>query len=259
MFLAGCESEHYYYDTTPPSPPTDIKTFTGDNRIDISWRHSPERDLAGYNIFVSDAYDGEYVLIGNTADNYFVDLGAVNGETYYYAISAYDINGNESDLSYDVVYDTPRPEGFNQTIFEYNQFPDNAGYSFRNYLVVPYNDDRCDLFFEKYNGKYYLDVWSDSDIQDMGPTTDIYDISEAPLTGWVPLVEGENVKYAEAVEGHTYVIWTWNNHFAKVRIKLITSERIVFDWAYQVAEGNPELKSGKTLLQRNIQDHVKRK
>ena len=32
------------------------------------------------------------------------------------AVAAYDFNGNESELSYDVIYSTPRPEGFNQPI-----------------------------------------------------------------------------------------------------------------------------------------------
>ena len=259
IWFWGCKEERYYVDTTPPNPPQNIYTVTGDNRIDIFWQHSAARDLAGYNIFVSDSYDGKYTLIGNTANDYFVDLGAVNGQTYYYAISAYDFNGNESELSYDVVYDTPRPEGFNQSVFEYTQFPNNSGYAFAEYLVVPFDDDKADFFFEKYDGKYYLDVWTDTDIQDMGATTDIYDISAAPLDGWVPVIEGENVKYTEAIVGHTYVIWTWDNHFAKVRVSYISSERIVFDWAYQTAEGNPELKSGKTAGNRKVESKIIRK
>ncbi len=255
----GCKDEESYYDTIPPSPPSNITTLTGDNRIDIQWRDSPESDVAGYNIYVNDSYEGKYTLIGNTPYNYFVDLGAVNGYTYYYAISAYDYNGNESELSYDIVYDTPRPEGFNQSIFEYKRFPNNSGYSFSEYLVVPYDDDRTDFFYEKYNGKFYLDVWSDSDIQDMGETYDIYDVSQAPINGWVPLVDGENIKYTEAFVGHTYVIWTWDNHFAKVRISSITPERIVFDWAYQIAEGNPELKTARGSGKREVDKNVVRK
>ncbi|MCK7520206.1 MAG: hypothetical protein MZV64_22195 [Ignavibacteriales bacterium] len=46
---------------------------------------------------------------------------AVNGDKYYYAVAAYDYNGNESELSYDVIYSTARPEGFNQAIFDYQK------------------------------------------------------------------------------------------------------------------------------------------
>lgn len=250
LILTGCDHFHDSYDTTPPSPPTNLRTITGDNRIDIYWDKNPERDVAGYNVYYAYSYNGKYTLIGTTQNTYFVDNGATNGTTYYYAVTAFDFNGNESDLSKDVIYDTPRPEGFNQAIFDYNKVPDNAGYNFKNYLVVPYNDAGADMFFENYNGQYYLDVWKDSDIQDMGQTTDIYDISTAPAGGWVPLQTGDNIKYTKAIVGHTYVIWTNDNHYAKVRISSISSDRMIFDWAYQTVEGNRELKRGSISFDR---------
>jgi len=256
---AGCSEDKFYYDNTPPSFPVNIQTVTGDNRIDIMWSPSPESDVAGYNVYVNSAYEGRYELIGNTGDNYYIDLGAVNGNTYYYAVAAYDFSGNESELSYDVIYDTPRPEGFNQSVFDYSKYENNSGYSFGDFMVVPYKDANADFFFENYNGIFYLDVWSDTDIQDMGETIDIYDISSAPLDGWVQMNEGENIKYTEAKIGHTYIIWTWDNHFAKVRISLITPERIVFDWAYQTAEGNPELKTSRGAGERSKHTGVNRK
>ncbi len=244
ILITGCDHINDYFDNVAPLPPTNLYTVTGDNRIDIYWDPSPDRDVAGYNVYYSYSYDGKYTLIGSTTDTYFVDNGAVNGDTYYYAVAAYDYNGNESELSYDIIYDTPRPEGFNQSVHEYQSFPDLAGYDFSTYSVVPYDDQVADFFFEDYNGTFYLDVWKDSEIQDMGHTRDIYDVSYAPVSGWIPLVEGENIKYAEAIVGHTYVILTWDNHYAKVRIKSITSERVIFDWAYQLVEGNRELKRG---------------
>ena len=250
LILTGCDRFHDSYDTTPPSPPTNLRTITGDNRVDIDWDKNPERDVAGYNVYYAYSYNGKYTLIGTTQNTYFVDNGASNGTTYYYAVTAFDFNGNESDLSKDVIYDTPRPEGFSQAIFDYNKVPNNAGYNFKNYLVVPYNDASADMFFENYNGQYYLDVWKDSDIQDMGQTTDIYDVSTAPTGGWVPLQTGDNIKYTKAIVGHTYVIWTNDNHYAKVRISSITSDRMIFDWAYQTVEGNRELKRGNISFDR---------
>lgn len=165
-----------------------------------------------------------------------MDNGAVNGTTYYYAVAAFDYNGNESELSYDVVYSTPTPMGFNQTIFDYLRFPSTSGYTFTDYSVVPYDDLSTDFFFENYQGTFYLDVWDDTDIQDMGPTNDIYDIPYAPTSGW------STTKDAFAIVGHTYVIWTFDNHFAKVRIKNITPDRITFDWAFQLVQGDTQLK-----------------
>ena len=131
---------------------------------------------------------------------------------------------------------TPRPEGFNQAIFDYREFPNNSGYSFSLYSVVAYDSIDVDFFFENFEGDFYINVWDDTDIQDMGPTNDIYDIEFAPTTGW------STTKDVHAIEGHSYVLWTWNNHFAKVRISSITNERVVFDWAYQLVEGNIQLK-----------------
>jgi hypothetical protein len=242
LLLNGCRKFDHFYDDTPPGPPRNIRTVTGDNRVDLSWDRNYEHDVAGYNIYYSYSYDGKYNLIGSSDDNYFIDRGANNGNTYYYAVTAYDYEGNESDLSNDVVYDTPRPEGFNQAIFDYNVSASNSGYYFKKYLVVPYNDKDADIYFEKYNNVYYLNVWEDEDIQDMGSTKDIWDISTAPISGWVPKDTGDNFKYVEAKVGHTYVIWTWDNHFAKVRITSISNGRLVFDWAYQLVEGNRELK-----------------
>ena len=258
-FFTGCdEHDYFYFDNVPPSPPKNVWTITGDNRVDIIWDRNPESDIAGYNIYYSYSYDGDaYTLIGSSNDTYFIDYGAENGVTYYYGVAAYDFNGNESELSYDVAYDTPRPEGFNQAVFDFRKFPKTSGYDFSKYLVVPYGDRGADFFFENYFGTFYLNVWEDTDIQDMGETMDIYDVSYAPLTGWIPLKPDENVKYTEILPGRTYVIWTWDNHFAKIRIKQITNERMMFDWAYQLVEGEQELKRGSTSdVRRNIPETV---
>lgn len=253
LFFFGCEEDlTYNHDTTPPSPPTNVRVYNGDNLVDIVWNYNSEGDVAGYNVYYNYSYQGQYTLIGSTQNNFFTDGDAINGETYYYAVSAYDYNGNESELSYDVVYATPRPEGYNQAVFDYLAYPSTSGYSFGDYLVVPYNDDNSDFFFENYNGTFYLNVWDDTDIQDMGTTTDIYDVAEAPVSGWVPLQQGENVKYVQAQVGHTYVIWTWDNHFAKIRVSRITDQRMVFDWVYQTVEGNPMLKMKNIPSERKL-------
>jgi len=240
LFLSACQindpNNYYEIDNTPPAPPEGLVVYNGDNRADIAWLHNRENDVAGYNVYYSDTYDGRYTLIGSTSDNYFIDYEAANGVETFYGVAAYDYNGNESELSYDVAYAIPRPEGFNQTIYDYLNYPNNSGYSFTSFSSVPYDDLSSDFFFENYQGQYYLNVWDDSDIQDMGATTDIYDIPFAPETGW------SSTKDVRAIIGHTYVIWTWDNHFAKIRVKNITRERIVFDWAFQLVPGSTMLK-----------------
>ncbi len=240
LLLAACDVHQHDsvgdYDTTPPLPPVGIRTVSLDNAVDISWIANQESDLAGYKVFVSDRYDGRYSLIGSTQKTEFVDRGARNGVTYYYAVSAYDYSGNESELSRDVAYDTPRPEGFNLTLADRYANPDLAGYDFSAYSVVNYNTDLTDLYVEfTGSGVPYFVVWTDTDIQDMGYTRDLDEISVAPSEGWSP------TKDAHIIAGHTYVIRTWDNRYAKVRVTDIRPAAVRFDWAYQTAPGNPEL------------------
>lgn len=244
LFNACHEENNIFYDDTPPDPPENLFVLAGDNRVDVTWDHNWESDLAGYNIYYNTTYEGKYTLIGTTEDNYFIDYDAINGDPYYYAIAAFDFNGNESELSYDVAYAIARPEGFNEIIFDFFEFEYTSGYGFEEYSVLPYNDERTDIFFENYEGTFWVNVWADTEIQDMGETQDIYDIPEAPISGWVPLVEGENVKYVQVEIGHTYVVSTNRNHYAKFRVSEITGQRMVFDWAFQLIPGVKLLKSG---------------
>ena len=237
LFL-GCNQRLIVPDITPPAPPRNISTSTGDNEVGIFWTRNTEPDVAGYHVLASNAYNGEYVTIGTTSQNYFSDLAAHNGTTYYYAVTAFDYNGNESALSHDVAYDTPRPEGYDVILKNFRSDSTLAGYDFSTYSVGRYDDQYTDVFYENYNGAYYLNVWTDSDIQDMGYTNSLYDIDAAPTAGWSPS------KDVRAITGHTYIVWTWDDHYAKIRITAVSSARVEFDWAYQLQSGNVELKHG---------------
>jgi hypothetical protein len=234
FIILGCENE-LDIDTTPPPPPQGIRTISLDNAVELQWLASQAEDVKGYKVWVSDRYDGRYSLIASVTTTNLVDDGAANGLTYYYAVSAYDFTGNESALSNDVVYDTPRPEGYGVHLSDYKTSSESSGYDFSEFTILSYDHVKTDLFFENSNAHLYLDVWDDSDIQDMGYTSSLDEISSSPLKGWAPS------KSAEAIVGHTYVIWTWDDHYAKVRVKEVGESQIVFDWAYQTAERNPEL------------------
>ncbi|MDL1894146.1 hypothetical protein FBQ87_14865 [Sphingobacteriales bacterium CHB3] len=241
LFASGCQQlVNDITDYSPPAPPTGLWTETGDNFIELFWNKNRESDVAGYNVFVSGSYNGRYDLIGSVRTPYFKDTGARNGATYYYAVTAYDYDGNESELSRDVIYDVPRPEGYGVVLDDYRRVTATSGYDFSRYAVVPYNDLYADMYFENYQGTYYMNVRSDTDIQDMGPTNSILDIREAPNSGWSP------TRDVQLIPGHTYVVWTWDDHYAKFRVSNISPSRVTFDWAYQLQKSNPMLKAGKS-------------
>ncbi|MBR9977810.1 MAG: hypothetical protein KFH87_06955 [Bacteroidetes bacterium] len=255
--LASCgrNDDHIVYgDSTPPFPPVGIVSISLDNAVELRWIENQEPDLSGYNVYVSDRYNGVYEIIGNSRTAGFIDRGASNGVTAYYAVTAYDVDGNESELSRDVAYDTPRPEGRGVSLLDRFLLPGRSGYDFSEYAIVHYDTELTDFFFEITDQNIpYLVVWDDTDIQDMGHTTSIDDISAAPSSGWNPTGD------ALAVRGHTYVIKTFNGHYAKIRLVDIDADGVVFDWAYQVSRGNPELiRADRGSLQKRIRSLTRR-
>jgi hypothetical protein len=236
FLLTGCFHDPFGPDFTPPSPPRGVTTSTGDGFIEVFWDENREPDVAGYHVYAASSYEGPYDLIGTVSSPYFVDYGVRNGYLYYYAIDAYDFAGNVSELSRDVAYDIPRPEGYNVVLSDYRVYPASSGYDFSTYSIVPYTDQYVDIYFENYNGTLYMNVRTDSDIQDMGLTSSIVDVREAPASGW------STTHDVLLAAGHTYVVWTWDDHYAKFRVTSLSSGRVVFDWAYQLVESNPLLK-----------------
>ncbi len=239
VLTGGCRLHSVDFDSVPPAAPRELQAVAGDNFAEVSWVENTENDLAGYNVYVGLDPQGDFKLVGTTRSERFVDDGVVNGRTYYYGVSAFDFNGNESALSVDRVGATPRPEGRDETLLDYRTNPNSAGYDFSTYTVGLYNDEYTDIFYEYYNGVAYMNVWNDTDIQDMGYMSSLHEIRVAPASGWSPS------KDIPLIEGHIYVVWTWDDHYAKFRVISITPQRVVFDWAYQLMKGNPYLKRSR--------------
>ncbi|MFH2004837.1 MAG: hypothetical protein ABIK27_08940 [Bacteroidota bacterium] len=236
IIFSGCQFNMMVPDTNPPNAPRGLYAVARDNRVNLYWNHNYERDLAGYRVYVSSSYDGRYQYIGSTQNDYFIDKGVTNGKTYYYAVSAYDYDGNESDLSRDETFATPRPEGYGTTLNDYRTRPSTAGYDFSTYSIGYYDDQYTDIFYEYYAGVHYMNVWNDTDIKDMGYTNSLFDIEIAPSSGW------STTKDVVLAVGKTYVVWTFDDRYAKFRVVSLSPSRVVFDWTYQLQKGNPYLK-----------------
>jgi hypothetical protein len=239
VFFIGCKDPVSTYEQ-PPQPPQGLSALALSNRVDLSWYPSQIQHTVEYKVWVSDAYNGKYVLIGRTADNFFTDGDALNGSLYYYAVSSVNDAGVESALTSDNVHAIPRPEGSGVVIDDYHVSPSTAGYHFKSNSVGLYNDAYTDVFFENASGRYYLDVFSDTRIQDMGYTADLDVIAASPATGWSP--SGT----VEAIPGHTYVVRTKDLNYAKMRVTLVSASSVTFEWAYQTVQGVTLLKPGRT-------------
>ena len=80
-----------------------IHTFSAE--VTLAWDANTEPDLAGYKIHYGHAsWDYPFsVDVGNQTAYTLSDLE--QGRTYYFAVTAYDIYGNESSFSNEVIFE----------------------------------------------------------------------------------------------------------------------------------------------------------
>ena len=68
--------------------------------ITLKWDRNPEPDIAGYNVYYG-IISGEYVRMKTVTDTTAI-IGVRGSRTYYFAVTAYNTNGAESDFSEEV-------------------------------------------------------------------------------------------------------------------------------------------------------------
>jgi hypothetical protein len=224
--------------------------------IYVLWNGIYEHDVDFYTVYRSLSATTGYTAIANIDAEpnpdldlllyEYADVAAENGVTYWYAVTATDHAGQESDLSAENVFDTPRPDGFGVTLLPADIAATAAGFNLPARQVIAWDSEAADIFIDR---GYITDGGPDTtwipyinagiytnpatDIQDLGYTSDFDEITQAPQDGWSTL------GYAEAIVGHTYVVWTADDHFAKIRITAISaSGAVTFDWAYQTSDSD---------------------
>jgi len=254
--LQGCtvdDNDVVVIDDTPPAAPRGVHSVTGDEQVLIEWYPNQETDLKGYIVYRSlrklEDY-AEIAEVGSEVSSY-VDDGVENGVTYYYAVSAFDFDGNESNLSPEIVNDTPRPGGRNVKLEDYILEPDRSGFDFSHPErgAQAYDRHGVSIYFgidTEVNVPY---IYSDNEteMQDLGYTDSMDDVDVSPTKGFTTL-------FVEAIIGHTYAFLTPDGHYAKMRVTDmyidwvngdVGEAWVIFDWAYQLQPDNPELAPGR--------------
>jgi hypothetical protein len=247
--LSGCDESTGPHDVIPPAAPRGLQSVTGDGEARLSWLANTESDVAGYRVYMSPCASGPdcpYDRIGTTGGTMFV-APLANGATRFFAVAAYDRAGNESALSKEDVYDTPRPAGYGLALNDYQVAPATAGWDFSAETVVPYDSPNVDIYFGYAGGvatmfTYFTDV----DLQDAGFTNSLDDVDRAPGDiGWA--TNGQ----VELIPGHSYIVQMSSgvpslaHNYAKFRVLNVSSSpaRVVIDWAYQIDPDNTQLRS----------------
>jgi hypothetical protein len=216
-----------------------VFSVTGDTEVQLNWLANTEPDVVGYRVYWSSCDDPDclYDLIGATGSTSFVVSQLANGVTRFYAVAALDRAGNESELSYESVFDTPRPAGSGLSLTNYVDDPALAGYDFSAHTVRAFDATGTDIYFGVQGGANLVFApFTDTEIQDAGYASSLDAVDFAPTAGWSP--SGT----AEAVAGHCYVVRILD-HYAKFRVTSVSGTQVTVDWAYQIDPGNRELKA----------------
>jgi hypothetical protein len=98
VLLASCAVEQDWFDFF----------FTeGSSTVTLAWDPNTEPDLAGYILYYGQASTNyDFVIDTGTNASYTVG-GLAEGETYYFAVTAYNAESLESDFSNEVEYTVP--------------------------------------------------------------------------------------------------------------------------------------------------------
>lgn len=247
--LGGCSSV-LVDDCGAPHAPVNLYSVTGDGAVTLLWTPVDPHRTAEFVVYRSRHLDGPYDVVGFTDADVFVDVSVHNGRTYFYSVSSVSPCGEESVPSHEVAYDTPRPEGLSAVMLDANGSGwRRSGWDFSRARAVPWDAVEADVIF-LVDGGVPVVVAADryTDLQDAG-YTGFDEVDWAPAEGWSPTGS------AEAIPGHAYVVWTNENHFAKFRVSRAGTGGMIFDWAYQIAEGNPELAPGQRTTLRAESDN----
>ena len=247
---AGCDERSTApRDVTAPAAPAGLYSVTGDGQVRLQWLENTEADLAGYRLYTAPCASGSscpYDRIGSTSATQFTVTGLTNGDTHFYAISAVDRAGNESALSYENVFDTSRPAGAALPLTNFTVAAGTAGYDFSAFTRRAWDEIFTDMYYGDNGSVKQMfttsvevspGVFSYTDIQDAGYASSLDAVDFSPADGWSP------TGTAELITGHCYVVWTWDDHYAKFRVTEVNSNYVSIDWAYQTATGNRELKA----------------
>lgn len=253
IFLVGCDDNPtYVVNQDYPPRPTGLISITGDQAIQLLWEPIYLDNISYYKIWYApasadptDPHEYNYIASVTASHSSWTDYDVENGTTYYYIISVVNSRGYESEFS-DYVMDTPRPEGYDVVIYDFNDAAhlNQTGYDLYNQIRLPYSSPDCDIYLEfdsNYQSFFITVRFDDYYIQDFGYAASFDDVGYAPPGGWSVF------NSIEAIEGHIYILKLLHFgefHYAKVWVTNLDSvdRTMRFSWAYQTDPGNRELK-----------------
>ncbi len=115
-------------------------------------------------------------------------------------------------------------------LWDFHTAPGAAGFDFSSDERCAYDDPEADIVFESRDGRGYIEVSRDTDIRDLGSTTDS---SDRPATAAWSLTHEVLL-----TPGHTYVVWTWDDQFFRFVVTDESGQRVRYLWTQMDEDTN---------------------
>lgn len=242
---------------TPPPVPTALRVVALDGANYVTWAADARSagDFSHYRVYLQDGSD--LFFLGETDSEGFLDLLAANGATSTYRVSSVDDQGHESDTGIPAS-GTPRPDFHGEWIYDYFDIPEASGFRFavseETDPIVDGDSPSRHFRLETDAAGWWLVPGPGTLVYPQGfVTTDLKcgvaadagcaSLDVAPTSGYLAqdVALDAQTTYALRVVGDD-----GEAHYAAVRVVLLGFDQsgsalAIFDWAYQLQPGNPEV------------------
>jgi hypothetical protein len=251
-------AEVFVPDATPPPDPTGTQVVALDGANYIRWQDNA-RAASGfsfYRVYLFESGGSEF-LLGETDSEGFLDEIAANGVTSSYFVTAVDIYGHES-FGAIVAAGTPRPDFRGEWIDNHFDKPETSGFRFQEdenvRAILPGASASMHFRLEVDAAGWWLVPGVGTGIYPVAfETTDLKcgvaadasceDVPVAPETGY----SGADMAL-EPLRSYVLRVLGDDNelHYGVIRVEMLGFDQddnalMIFDWAYQLQAGNPDL------------------
>lgn len=98
--LGNSELHVTFRDVVAPAAPVDLVATPANGSVNLDWADNGEPDLQGYNVLRATSSGGAYTPIASgVSSSEYTDNHVVDGATYFYVVTAMDVESNESGFS----------------------------------------------------------------------------------------------------------------------------------------------------------------
>lgn len=254
--------EVYVPHPTPPPDPsgTQVVALDGANYIRWSDNARSASDFSFYRVYLVDD-DGTEFLLGETDSEGFLDEIAINGVTSRYFVTAVDDQGHESSGS-TVSAGTPRPDFHGEWVYDHFAQPDFSGFRFQadenTDPILPGASSSIHFRLEVDAAGWWLVPGPGAAIYPQAFSTTSLKCGVAADASCVdvPVAPQGGYTFAdmELLPQTSYVMRVVGDdndfHYGVIRVEMLGFDQddnalMIFDWAYQLQAGNPDLAPGR--------------